>query len=286
MDSAEKLYLVGAKSQAANPQTYSNSQVFMTNGTLTAPEVTLKKEIPLGSIITPTKVNFKTSSYNSDNPSYIGGDGLSIEIGVKGNSSQASFDVYTFYHDGSIKWTDTDSHQWLYSLPNKSGTIALLSDIPDAYTKTEADGKYVPYTDASKDVNLGNHSLLISNTTSATGVMVKVSGKQRTENDTSVTINPGKIKLTGIRGATATLASSVIDITDDSDTYRSDFTVNGFRVLRREDTDGDGQFDVTYSSTYGLDEIKHNNKKLLLPEKEGTLATLDDTKIEIVDLTL
>ena len=31
-----KLFLVGAKSQAANPQTYSNSNVYMSNGTLTA----------------------------------------------------------------------------------------------------------------------------------------------------------------------------------------------------------------------------------------------------------
>ena len=240
----------------------------MTNGTLTAPEVTLKKEIPLGSIITPTKVNFKTSSYNSDNPSYIGGDGLSIEIGVKGNSSQASFDVYSFYHGGSIKWTDKDSHQWLYSLPNKSGTLALLSDIPDAYTKTEADGKYVPYTGASKDVNLGNHSLLISNKTSATGVMVKVSGKQRTENDTSVTIEPDNITLAGAGDDTTILNNS------------------GFKAQIRADTDGDGQLDTTYYSMYEYGGIIHNDKTLLLPEKEGTLATLDDTKIEIVDLTL
>ena len=133
MDSAEKLYLVGAKSQAANPQTYSNSQVFMTNGTLTAPEVTLKKEIPLGSTITPTKVNFKTSAYNLDEPSYIGGDGLGIEIGVKGSSTSA-FDVYSFFHGGSIKWTDENSNQRLYSLPNKSGTIALTSDLSEAGT--------------------------------------------------------------------------------------------------------------------------------------------------------
>lgn len=96
-------------------------------------EVTLTKEISEGQI-TPAKINFKTSSYNSDTPSYIGGDGLSIEIGVKGNSSQTSFDVYTFYHGGSIKWTDENSNQRLYSLPNKSGTIALTSDLSEAGT--------------------------------------------------------------------------------------------------------------------------------------------------------
>lgn len=96
-------------------------------------EVTLTKEISEGQI-TPAKINFKTSSYNSDTPSYIGGDGLSIEIGVKGNSSQTSFDVYAFYHGGSIKWTDEESNQRLYNLPNKSGTIALTSDLSEAGT--------------------------------------------------------------------------------------------------------------------------------------------------------
>ena len=32
---ANKLYLVGAKDQTSNPQTYSNSNVYMTNGALT-----------------------------------------------------------------------------------------------------------------------------------------------------------------------------------------------------------------------------------------------------------
>ena len=97
-------------------------------------EVTLAKEIPAGTEIAPAKINLKTSSYNSDTPSYIGGDGLKVEIGVKGNSSQMSFDVYSFHSGGSIKWTDENSNQRLYSLPNKSGTIALTSDLSEAGT--------------------------------------------------------------------------------------------------------------------------------------------------------
>lgn len=262
-NNTEKLYLVGAKSQAANPQTYSNSQVFMTNGTLTAPEVTLKKEIPLGSTITPTKVNFKTSSYNSDNPSYIGGDGLSIEIGVKGNSSQASFDVYKFYHDGSIKWTDKDSHQWLYSLPNKSGTLALLSDIPDAYTKTEADGKYVPYTGASKDVNLGNHSLSISDKTDTSGTMIKVSGKGVSEDDVWTTIEPYGINIASPGIAHAYLGSSALTVTDDAQS--GSVTENGFKATTPEGT-----------SVYEYDGIMYNSKKLSFPAKAGTIALTSD----------
>lgn len=96
-------------------------------------EVTLAKEIPAGAEIAPAKIDFKTSSYNSETPSYIGGDGLKVEIGVKGSSSSA-FDVYSFLHGGSIKWTDENSNQRLYSLPNKSGTIALTSDLSEAGT--------------------------------------------------------------------------------------------------------------------------------------------------------
>lgn len=96
-------------------------------------EVTLTKEIPSGAEITPAKIDFKTSSYNSDTPSYVGGDGLKVEIGVKGSSSSA-FDVYSFLHGGSIKWTDENSNQRLYGLPNKSGTIALTSDLSEAGT--------------------------------------------------------------------------------------------------------------------------------------------------------
>ena len=106
--------------------------------------------------------------------------------------------------------------------------------------------------------------------------MVKVSGKQRTENDTSVTINPGKIELTGIRGATATLVANGISVADDNGTYRSNFSKGGFRAQLKEDTDGDGQLDATYYSIYEYDGIVHNGKKLLLPEKEGTIALTSD----------
>lgn len=96
-------------------------------------DVTLAKEIPAGTEIAPAKIDFKTSSYNSENPSYVGGDGLTVEIGVKGSSSSA-FDVYSFLHGGSIKWTDENSNHRLYNLPNKSGTIALTSDLSEAGT--------------------------------------------------------------------------------------------------------------------------------------------------------
>lgn len=98
-------------------------------------EVTLAKEIPAGTYIEPAKINFKTSSYNSDTPSYIGGDGLNIEFGVKGSSSATALDTYSFYSGGTIKWhSQSNSKSYLFNLPSKSGTIALTSDLSEAGT--------------------------------------------------------------------------------------------------------------------------------------------------------
>ena len=98
-------------------------------------EVTLTKEIPADTGITPAKIDFKTSSYNSETPSYIGGDGLNIYIGVKGSSSSQFFDVYKFAHGGSVVWrNEQTSNNYVFTLPSKSGTIALTSDLSEAGT--------------------------------------------------------------------------------------------------------------------------------------------------------
>lgn len=98
-------------------------------------EVTLTKEIPAGTEITPAKIYFKTSSYNSDTPSYIGGDGLNIVFGVKGSASTTALDTYTLYSGGTIKWhSESNSKSYLFDLPKKSGTIALTSDLSEAGT--------------------------------------------------------------------------------------------------------------------------------------------------------
>ena len=107
--------------------------------------------------------------------------------------------------------------------------------------------------------------------------MVNVSGKQRTENDTSVTIKPGQIELTGIRGATATLAASTISVADDNGTYTALLGKGGLKAQHRADTDGDGQLDATYYSTYGYNGIIYNGNKLSFPEaKKGTIALTSD----------
>ena len=147
--------------------------------------------------------------------------------------------------------------------PNKSGTLALLSDIPDAYTKTEADGKYVPYTGALKDVHLGNHSLSISDKTDTSGTMIKVSGKGVSEDDVWTTIEPYGINIASPGITYAYLGSSALTVSDGAQS--GSVTETGFRVTTPEDT-----------SVYGYNEIIYKGKTLSFPEKGGTLAVTDD----------
>ena len=157
---------------------------------------------------------------------------------------------------------------------DKSGYLSV--NVP--WTDTHADiSNLVPYTGASKDVDLGNHSLLISDkTVVGGGAKIKISGRFQSEDDTSITIEPGNITLTDPRsnGLKATLAAGKLSITDD--TYTGLFNKGGFKAQLREDTNGDGQLDATYYSTYVYDGIVHNGKKLLLPEKDGTIALTND----------
>ena len=156
--------------------------------------------------------------------------------------------------------------------PDSSGNVTIT--IPDAYTKTEADGKYVPYTGASKDVNLGNHSLSISDKTSISKIAIKVSGRYNSEDDTSIAISPHVIKLTGTGSVKATLTTGNLMIASD-DGHRASVSTGGFQAQFMTDPDGDGQADIYYS-IYGYDGIMHNGNKLSLPEKQGTIALTSD----------
>ena len=127
----------------------------------------------------------------------------------------------------------------------------------------------VPYTGASKDVNLGNHSLSISDKTDTRGTMIKVSGKGISEDDVWTTIEPDSINMASPGISYAYLSSSELTISDGAQ-YGS-VTENGFKAALKEN-DKDRQ-----SSRYEYDGIRHNDKKLLFPEaKEGTIALTSD----------
>ena len=68
-----------------------------------------------------------------------------------------------------------------------SGTITINSTVPDI-------SNLVPYTGASKDVNLGNHSLFMSNKTGNNGTpTIKLSAKGLSEDDCYCKVSPTSI---------------------------------------------------------------------------------------------
>ena len=90
MDDAGKLYLVGAKSQGENNQTYSNSNVYMTNGTLAASALST-------SVIESQSAN------------------LNIKVSNNGIKNAASFGYYSLggailSFDGHLKINDGGSY--------------------------------------------------------------------------------------------------------------------------------------------------------------------------------
>ena len=156
---------------------------------------------------------------------------------------------------------------------DKSGYLSV--NVP--WTDTHADiSNLVPYTGALKDVNLGNHSLSISNKTGYHGTGIKVSGKGVSEDDVWTTIEPDKITMGNPGGLTITLSSS----------SANSLEVTNGGLTGAVKPDGFKASNSTKYSWYKYDGIDHNGKKLTFPEKAGTIATLDDAKIEIVDLTL
>ena len=131
----------------------------------------------------------------------------------------------------------------------------------------------VPYTGATKDVDLGKHSLFISNKDdNLNNPVIKLSSKGIEEDDVRTIIEPASIRLADPGLSWATLTPAYLDFEDgaNSCTVRKD----GFTASLK--TVGPGGTDVTYSAVYKYDGIDVNNKKLLFPSKAGTIALESD----------
>ena len=149
----------------------------------------------------------------------------------------------------------------------------IVTAIGEHTVKIPDNSNLVPYTGAANDVNFGNHSLLISDKTAIRGPMIKISGKNKTEDDTSVTIRSNGIDFVGTAAIKATLVTGALNITDGI--YTGLVNKDGFTAQFKDGPDGDGKFS-THSSKYEYGGITHNHKKILLPEKEGTIALTSD----------
>lgn len=122
--------------------------------------------------LTPAYLDFTDSA----NACTIKKDGFTASLKYSGPSGADVTDSTVYKYDG-IYVNDNK-----LSFPSKAGTIALESDIPDATT-------LVPYTGATKDINIGNHSLTAAKTT-------------QTTNDTAIKIFPDSIYIADPNGAT------------------------------------------------------------------------------------
>lgn len=144
-------------------------------------------------------------------------------------------------------------------------TFAYYSQVSSLNDKIN---KLVPYTGATKDVNLGKHSLLISNKSGNTGnPTIKVSAKGASEDDIYTIIDPNGITIGDPTTTTATLGPNLLKVNDGP--------LTGAVISSGLKASFDNS-DSTVYSTYEYDGIDHNGKKLAFPTKAGTIALLSD----------
>ena len=139
-----KLYLIGAKEQTDNPQTYSNRNVYRENYTLTT------DTLSVGSIdsIDNYDIKIHVRDQNAAGLKDVGYFGLGkegTELSLDGHlvtwgnddrshpfkpTNQANIvDPTAYYFNTGIALVDTNNAKCKLSFPGKSGTIALTSDL-------------------------------------------------------------------------------------------------------------------------------------------------------------
>ena len=235
-NSTSKLYLIGATSQAANPQTYSNSYLYYSSG--------LKSTVSSGNGAASCDINQTATSITLKYDGTSSGNKLTI----KNNKIEISGNVYLSNYGDSystnILSSATSSNKTI-TFPNATGTVALTSDIPTVPTKTSDltnDSGFVT-TDEKLSTTLasdGWHCLLLGTASSTASTKYYSTGLKCSISSTSVWLSLG---------------------TNSSDGPEGELTLYG-----------KGKKGVDISVPNNLTK----NVAVKLPSAEGTLALIED----------
>lgn len=143
------LYLIGARTQVANSQTYSNSNVYMSNGTLTASRMSANTLNVSGTDATVSGHLAIYGDNDDDNPKKP-----TDRTGI--SNSGGDVDAY-YFNTGITLYDSVSENAYKLSFPGKTGTIALTSDLPTKVSELTNDSGYVKGTDLKK---INNNSLI------------------------------------------------------------------------------------------------------------------------------
>lgn len=203
------LYLVGARTQVANSQTYSNSNVYMANGILTTKNIHV-----MG---TDATVSGHLTIYgdNDDDDPKKPTDRTGI------SNSGGDVDAY-YFNTGITLYDSVSENEYKLSFPGKTGTIALTSDI-----KTSVANHYTPAANSSAQLSVDASSKTAAtwNSTSlVTGVNLQRDAKGHV---TGVTVDSIKMPANPISGTHVNKGPYSADNNKDHIVYSGSSTANG-----------------------------------------------------------
>ena len=286
-DTSSKIFLIGATSQSAAPTTYSHDTAYVgTDGCLYSNS---SKVATLGDNNTFTGTNmfkggeaqFRTSSDGLNDPK--------TDVGVNGIKCTSGGNVGTYYMEGKI----TNGTNTL-TLPLKSGTVALTSDIPSTSSFVTIANEQ---TITGKKIFNGGVQFGANTVFNNNGIQIpayntfKVMGMY----DISLPSKSGTIALTsdipsGGGGGDVTAAGNNTFTGNNSfQGGTTSFTTASPRPGASVTTvDADGvrcQTDGDTGTYYQDNQIQHQGFSLGLPYKSGTLATTSDFPIKSATLS-
>ena len=146
-DTSSKIYLIGATEQAANPQTYSDNEVFVTNGVLDAKEVSTSKLYIYGNKTTDKTNRFLYSDLATN--MYASIDGTIALVLTKTEVRRGASATTVNLGSSTYKWN------------NIYGNIGHIGDITISGASTDSVARYRLSSSSTLYLNRGSNCSLI-----------------------------------------------------------------------------------------------------------------------------